>query len=103
MSVRYPLTRARISTYSLAANCPVYSSHSTSSRWIGWLTVTVTVGGAAGASAARLGIGYQDPKTKIRAANRKRTLAGYAIIGHLPRSVHRGCFTRLMKGNGLAS
>src|SRR5207237_380240 len=77
MSVRYPLTRARISTYSLAANCPVYSSHSTSSRWTGWLTVTA--GGAAGSS-ARGCVGYQDPRRRISAASGRNTVTGYRVI-----------------------
>src|SRR6266481_9912580 len=82
ISVRYPLTRARISTYSLAANCPVYSSHSTSSRWRGWLTVTA--GGAGGGSAARPRAGCHDPTTRKSAAVRRKTVAEFDIIRNPP-------------------
>src|SRR5690242_4439799 len=93
ISVRYPLTRARISTYSLAANCPVYSSHSVISRWIGWLTVTA--GGAGGGSAARLRVGCHDPTTRNRAASRRGTVAGFDIIESHLKAAGRETFQSL--------
>ena len=51
-SLRWPDTRALISTVSLASKRPVYSSHSTISRSTGLATLTVGSGGAAFCGAA---------------------------------------------------
>src|SRR5207244_4999751 len=46
IDARYPLTRGRTSTESTASSRAVYSSHSVTSRAIGWTTFTFGGGGA---------------------------------------------------------
>src|SRR6266516_4350826 len=85
---KYPLTRARTSTDSTASSRPVYSSHSTTSRTTGWLTVTFGGGGLEGCCCVQVVSSMVNPANTHRNArchNFSMVFASTGVVNILAR------------------